>query len=51
MKPKRWHSAGAQRGFSSFILHPSSFILSVSVREEIFECMGLRPSADFRQYR
>src|SRR6266851_9509379 len=29
MKPKRGHSANAPRGFSSFILHPSSSILSL----------------------
>ena len=41
----------ARRSFSLFILHPSAFILSSSVREETFECKGLRPYEGFRPCR
>ena len=35
----------------SFIVHPSAFILSINVREEIFEYMDLQPCAATRQCR
>jgi len=37
--------------FSLFILHPSAFILSSSVREETSECKDPQPYEEFHQCR